>query len=80
MHVSYTGPREDVSLKALGGYAPSALQTDILPRSRYRRHIQSARAGIESLRIGDRSQYLIPRPSKQNVYVSYSGPREDVSL
>ena len=34
MHVSYSGPREDVSLKALGGYAPSALQTDILPRSR----------------------------------------------
>ena len=33
MPVSYTGPREDVSLKALGGYAPSALQTDILPRS-----------------------------------------------
>ena len=29
-----SGPREDVSLKALGGYAPSALQTDILPRSR----------------------------------------------
>ena len=34
MPVSYSGPREDVSLKALGGYAPSALQTDILPRSR----------------------------------------------
>ena len=34
MHISYTGPWEDVSLKALGGYAPSALQTDILPRSR----------------------------------------------
>ena len=33
MPVSYSGPREDVSLKALGGYAPSALQTDILPRS-----------------------------------------------
>ena len=26
-------PREDVSVKALGSYAPSALQTDILPRS-----------------------------------------------
>ena len=40
MPVSYSGPREDVSLKALGGYAPSALQTDILPRSS-RRQLQS---------------------------------------
>ena len=41
MPVSYSGPREDVSLKALGGYAPSALQTDILPRSsRSRRQLQ----------------------------------------
>ena len=31
--LSPTGPREDVSLKALGSYAPSALQTDILHRS-----------------------------------------------
>ena len=34
MPVSFSGPREDISLKALGGYAPLALQTDILPRSR----------------------------------------------
>ena len=32
--VSYSGPREDVSLQGRGGVAPEGLQTDILPRSR----------------------------------------------
>ena len=55
MRVSYSGPREDVSLKALGGYAPLALQTDILPRSiigeSYRLHLQKILILIREKRV-----------------------------